>query len=385
MFAPFRFEATEMPPGTAELRKRVRDFLGTRHSQWSGWLKGHSWTGFDRDFTREVGRQGWIGMTWPKTYGGGERSMMERYVVLEEMLAVGAPVGAHWIADRQSGPLLLRVGTEDQRRRYLPPITRGEIAFCIGLSEPDSGSDLASIRTRAEKVPGGWKINGRKIWTTNAHLSEFMIALVRTSGTPADRQAGLSQFIVDLRSSGVEVRAIADLTTEAHFNEVTFDDVFVGDDALVGHEGQGWQQVNAELAFERSGPDRYMSAFPLLTELIDRLGTAQSPDRLASKRIGQALAELAVLRQMSVSIAGMLEAGETPNQEAAVVKELGVTFEQRAPDLVRELIDVPEGIADGDVLSEMQAAVLQLSPTFPLRGGTREIIRGIIARGLGLR
>jgi acyl-CoA dehydrogenase len=140
--------------------------------------------------------------------------------------------------------------------RFPPAITRGEISFCIGLSEPDSGSDLASIRTRADKVDGGWCINGRKNWTTNAHLSEFMIALVRTGAGPADRHAGLSQFVIDLRTDGIELREIRDLTNEAHFNEVAFDDAFVADDALVGEVGHGWEQVTAELALERSGSER---------------------------------------------------------------------------------------------------------------------------------
>lgn len=382
MFTPFRFEPCVMPDSAGALRERVRSFLREHEGSWTPWLKGHSWTGVDRDFSREVGKQGWIGMTWPKTYGGGEISMMERYVVLEEMLAIGAPVGAHWIADRQSGPLLLRVGTEAQRRRYLPPITRGDYAFCIGLSEPDSGSDLASVRTRAERVPGGWRIDGRKIWTTNAQICEYMIALVRTSGTVQDRQSGLSQFIIDLHTPGVEVRAINDLTKEAHFNEVTFDDVFVADDALVGSEGQGWNQVNAELAFERSGPDRYMSVYPLLPILIDTVRQQGGADRLDARRIGQTVAELAVLREMSVSIAGMLAIGATPNQEAAVVKEVGVALEQRMPDLVRELAGSQPALP---ALAEMHRAATQLAPTFSLRGGTREIIRGIIARGLGLR
>lgn len=382
MFEPFRFEPASMPPETEALRAEVRAFLSDWQDRWSPWLKGHSWTGFDREFSLAVGARGWIGMTWPRAYGGGERSMMQRYVVLEEMLAVGAPVGAHWIGDRQSGPLLLRVGTEEQKRRWLPPIARGEVSFCIGLSEPDSGSDLASIRTRATRVPGGWRIDGRKIWTTNAHLSQCMIALVRTSGTPQDRQAGLSQFLIDLSTPGVEVRGIRDLTGEVHFNEVTFDGAFVGDDALVGTEGQGWEQVNAELAFERSGPDRYMSAFALVAPMIDAIAAEGAADRLSARAIGQLIAELSVLRRMSVSIAGMLAAGEAPNQEAAVVKELGVGLEQRMPDLVRSL--APDR-GTGDPLHEMHAAVLQLAPTYSLRGGTREIIRGIMARGLGLR
>lgn len=324
-------------------------------------------------------------MTWPRQYGGHERSALERYVVLEELLAVGAPVGSHWIADRQQGPLILRVGTEAQKQRYLPRIASGDISFCIGLSEPDSGSDLASIRTRADRSGHGWKINGRKIWTTNAHLSEYMVALVRTGASPADRQVGLSQFIIDMREPGVEVRKIRDLTGEAHFNEITFDDVAVDADALVGVEGRGWEQVTAELAFERSGSERYMSAFPLLPLAVDQIAVDGSADRLAAIEIGKAVAEVAIMRGMSMSIAHMLAEGETPNQEAAVVKELGAGYEQKLPEIVRQLVKVDVGAESSSQLGQMLAAVTQLAPTFSLRGGTREIVRGILARGIGLR
>ncbi len=162
MTSPFDFKPLEIPAGCAPLRREVRAFLAEASRDWSGWKIGHSWTGFDRDFSREAGRRGWIGMTWPKRYGGHERSAVERYVVVEEMLAAGAPLGAHWFGDRQSGPLLLRLGTEEQRARFLPSIARGESAFCIGLSEPDSGSDLASLRSRAVRAEGGWHLNGGK-------------------------------------------------------------------------------------------------------------------------------------------------------------------------------------------------------------------------------
>lgn len=385
MYTPFHFSPPRLPPNAAQLREEVREFIAGHCHKWSGWLRGHGWTAFDRDFSKALGQRGWIGMTWPKAYGGAERSMLERYIVLEELLAAGAPVGAHWIADRQQGPLILRVGTEEQKQRYLPAIARGEVSFCIGLSEPDSGSDLASIRTRADRSEGGWKINGRKIWTTNAHLSEYMVALVRTGASPADRQAGLSQFIIDMKSPGVGIRQIKDLTGEAHFNEITFDDVQLGDDALVGQVGSGWEQVTAELAFERSGSERFMSTVPLLPLVVDQVAASGGADRLAAVEIGKAMAELAVMREMSVSIAGMLAEGETPNQEAAVVKELGATYEQRLPELVRQLARVPIGEHSASELGQMMAAVVQLAPTFSLRGGTREIVRGIIARGIGLR
>jgi alkylation response protein AidB-like acyl-CoA dehydrogenase len=321
---PFNFEPLELPAALLPLRREVRAFLADHGASWSGRAIGHSWTGFDRAFSREVGGRGWIGMTWPRQYGGHERSGLERYVVVEEMLAAGAPVGAHWFGDRQSGPLLLRLGTPAQRERFLPLIAQGDAAFCIGLSEPDSGSDLASLRSRATRVDGGWRLNGRKVWTTNAHLCDFMIGLFRTGGpAETDKHKGLSQFLIDMRSSGIAVRPIRDLTGEAHFNEVTFDDVFVPDAMLVGAEGEGWTQATAELAFERSQPDRYMSCFPLLPLVMDALSQNGTADRLAERHLGEAIAELVVLREMSLSILGQLEAGRSPAQEAALVKDLG--------------------------------------------------------------
>ncbi len=372
-----RFELRDAPPGSAALRREVRAFLAGQGRGWPPEVRGRSWMGFDRDFSRAVGARGWIGMTWPQRYGGHERSAMERYVVLEEMLAAGAPVGAHWIGDRQSGPLILRLGTEAQRKRVLPAIARGEAAFCIGLSEPDSGSDLASLRTRAERVPGGgWRLNGRKVWTSFAHRCDWMIALVRTAPAEKDgpRHAGLSQFLVDLRLSGIAIRPIRELTGEDSFNEVTFDDVLLPGDALIGREGEGWAQATSELAFERSGPDRILSSFPLLAAALE-----VAPDPVP---IGRMVARLATLRAMSFAVAGMLEDGKSPAREAALVKDVGNSYEQSVPERVRELIDVAEA---PEALRRLHAYVTQVAPSFSLRGGTREILRGIIARELGLR
>lgn len=384
MNSPFNFQSFIVPPELDGLRNEVRAFLREMSQEWTGWDIGHSWTGFDRTFSREVARRGWIGMTWPKSYGGHERSMIERYVVVEEMLAVGSPVGAHWVGDRQSGPLLLNVGTEEQKRKYLPLIASGEAAFCVGLSEPDSGSDLASLRSKAEKVEGGWRLNGRKIWTTYAKECDFIIALFRSSSDPKVKQKGLSQFIIDLGSSGVDIHPIKDLTGEAHFNEIVFDDVFVADDCLVGTEGAGWAQVNSELAFERSGPDRYLSSFPLLPLAIDSIAP-ESVDRLAARTVGEAFAEMTVLREMSLSILKQLSVGFSPMQEAAITKLLGTGLEQRMPELVREITDLLPINNASDRLSNLQAYLTQVVPSFSLRGGTNEIMRMIIARGLGLQ
>jgi alkylation response protein AidB-like acyl-CoA dehydrogenase len=379
---PFHFEPCSLPEEAETLRRDVRVFLDDVGANWTPAQRARSWDGFDPAFSRQVAARGWIGMTWPKRYGGHERSALERYVVLEEMLFAGAPVSFHWIADRQSGPLLLRFGTEQQRLDILPRIASGELCFCIGMSEPDAGSDVANIRTRARHVDRGWQVTGTKLWTTNAHRAHYMIGLFRTAGEPADRHAGLSQFLVDLSLPGITVRPIRDLTGGEHFNEVIFDDALLPEEALIGREGEGWRQVMAELAFERSGPERFLSSVRALIELIRSSGTDISDETAAL--VGRLTAQLVTLRKMSLSIAGMLQAKRAPALEAAVVKDLGGTFEQSLPEAVQAFAGVELGSGDCD-LHEVLTYLARMTPAFSLRGGTREILRGIIARGLGLR
>ena len=194
-------------------------------------------------------------MTVPSEYGGHGRSFLERFVVTEELLAAGAPVAAHWIADRQIVPSLLKYGTEHQKSQFLPRIVRGECFFAIGMSEPDSGSDLASVRTRAERVEGGWSLSGTKVWTSGAHLAHAFIVLARTAAVdPTHRHAGLSQFIVNLRGPGVEIRPIVSMNGAHHFNEVILDSAFVPDAMVFGEIGNGWQQVTSELPSNAAGP-----------------------------------------------------------------------------------------------------------------------------------
>ncbi len=381
--ATFQFDLLDLPPEALALRDEVRAFLSQTVGGQAAHRRARSWGGFDRDFSKKVGERGWIGMMWPKKYGGHERSALERYVVLEEMLAAGAPVSAHWVADRQSGPLLLRFGTEAQRERFLPRIARGELAFAIGMSEPDSGSDLASIRTRAEHVPGGYRVNGTKVWTSNAHISDYMIALFRTRVVPDKKHEGLSQFLVDTKTPGITIRPIIDLAGGHHFNEVVFQDAFVPEDMRVGEEGNGWKQVSAELAFERSGPERYLSSIQLVIETIREVG--KEPGERAAVTIGRLVAHLATLRQMSLSVAGMLQAGQNPNLEAAVVKDVGTSFEQEIPETIHALIGVEPRPEAGSAFERTFGYLVQHAPSFSLRGGTREVLRGIIARGLGLR
>ena len=372
--------ADMLSAGHADLRHQVRDFLDGELEAGSFVPRCDSWlTGFDAQFSRRVGERGWIGTTFPKQYGGVGADPFARFVIAEELLAAGAPVAAHWIADRQSGPSILRFGTEEQRQRYLPGIVRGELFFAIGMSEPDAGSDLAAVRTRAERVDGGWLVSGTKVWTSHAHHAHHMLTLVRTS--PADatrRHAGLSQFIIDLASPGVRCNPIRLISGAHHFNEVVLEGVFIADDQVLGTVGEGWTQVTHELAYERSGPERILSTFPLLEEARTTLASTTEGRRL----VARLTAELWTLRAMSIAVAAELQAGHTPNVEAATVKDLGTRFERDLVHAVAGALGVePDPEAEGTLPGILAGALLQ-APGFTLRGGTTEILRGIVAKAV---
>jgi acyl-CoA dehydrogenase len=375
--------ADMLPAMYAGLRDQVRGFMADQIEAGSFVPRCDSWlTGFDPQFSRRVGERGWIGVTFPERYGGAGADPFARFVIAEELLAAGAPVAAHWIADRQSGPSILRFGTEEQRQRYLPGIIRGELFFAIGMSEPDAGSDLAAVRTRAERADGGWLVSGTKVWTSHAHHAHHMLALVRTS--PADatrRHAGLSQFIIDLASPGVRCHPIRLISGAHHFNEVVLDGVFVPDDQVLGTVGEGWTQVTHELAYERSGPERILSTFPLLEAARTTLAATTEGRRL----LARLTAELWTLRAMSIAVTAQLQAGRTPNVEAATVKDLGTRFERDLVHAVAEALGVePDPEAEGALPGILADALLQ-APGFTLRGGTTEILRGIVAKAVTSR
>jgi hypothetical protein len=375
---------SEIPASAEALRPAVRAFLDNALRGQPIDRLARSWMGFDAEFSRALAARGWVGLTLPREYGGGGQDAFHRFVLAEELLCRGAPVSAHWIADRQSGPLILKYGTDAQKAFFLPKICAADIFFCIGMSEPQSGSDLAGLRTRATRSADGWVLKGQKLWTTNAHKAHYMIALVRTSGTPEDRHKGLSQVVVDLSLPGITVRTIGDLTGDAHFNEVFFDDVLLPADAIVGQEGEGWAQVTAELAFERSGPERIYGSLVLFDAWLDHLrGDGATPGEVTLA--GRLLSHLVPLREMSVALSAKLAQGASPVIEAALVKDLGTEFEQAIPNLIADALGADPLRVRPEMLMRTLAYVLQVCPEFSLRGGTREILRGVIARGLGLR
>jgi len=386
MTVNLQFDPIRLPRECEILRAEVRAFLSEEIAAgtFDPHQPGHG-DSYNRAFSRRVGAKGWIGMTWPKRYGGHERSQLERYVVTEEFRVANAPSHLHFVADRQSGPILLKYAPEHVKADVLPRICRGELCFSIGMSEPGSGSDLFAAKTKAAKTDGGWRINGSKIWTTSAQVADYMLALFRTAPpTKENRRHGLTQFLVNMKAPGIKVNPINQMTGKPGFNEVVFDDAFVPDDHVLGEIDGAWKQATSELAYERSGPERFLETFYLLLELIRVLGP--EPDLRGAEGLGRLVAQLHTLRRMSVSVAGMLQAGKEPVVEGSIVKDLGTLWEQKLPGRVRELAAFVEAeILNRATLEDQLAFATVVAPKFTIQGGTTEILRGIIARGLGLR
>jgi len=365
----------------AELRASVREFVRADRETF-GWSPTvDSWLScWDEGFSARLGDAGFLGLTIPAQWGGRGLGHLHRYVVTEELLAHGAPVAAHWVADRQVAPALLAYGTAEQRQRLLPSIAAGRFYSAIGMSEHGAGSDLAAVQSRATRTDGGWILNGTKVWTSGAHHAHQIVVLARTSPTdPAHRHAGFTQFLVPCSSPGVTIEPIVLMSGEHHFNEVIFDDVFVSDADVLGTIGEGWHQVTAELSFERSGPERILSTAPLITVAI-RAVASTAPFEQNAATVGELLARLISLRQLSVSVARTLAEGGSAAGQAALVKDLGTRFEQESVDLVADLVETPE-----PALREMLDAAALHRPLFTLRGGTNEVLRGVVAREMGVR
>jgi acyl-CoA dehydrogenase len=379
--ANLSLDLPELTPAAEALRADIRAWVAEERAAGRLTAPTNVGMGWCEDTTKRIAAKGWIGMTWPTDYGGGGRTALERYVMNEELLAASVPVRAHWAADRQQGPIILKFGSEAQKRRFIPGIIAGETYFCIGLSEPEAGSDLAALKTRAERVKGGWRVNGRKIWTSNAHRAHYMVALVRTSPAGDARHVGMSQLIIDLTSPGISVSPIVAMNGEHDFNEVLLEDVFVPDDMLIGEEGNGWFQGSTELAYERAGPERWLSSFCLICALVGVLGKDVRQSTLEA--LGGLIAQLLTLRQLSLSVASMIESGLSPNVEAAVVKDLGTKFEQESVRVVRDIVSA-EKLNDPALRALLTHAEIS-APSFTIRGGANEILRGVIAKAIGLR
>ncbi len=377
-----RFTPTELTGPERDLQAEVREFLAAElppgsHEPCLGMAADH-----DREFSSKMAARGWVGMALPSRWGGSDRTAVQRFIVVEEMLRWGAPVGHHWVADRQTGNVILKFGTDEQRERFLAPICRGELGFSIGMSEPDSGSDLASVSTRAERADDGWIVNGTKIWTSNAHMNDWFICLLRTAPMEdGNKHAGLSQFLIDLSSPGLEISPIPFLDGSHHFNEVTFHDVFVPDTNVVGQPGMGWHQNTTEMAYERGGPDRWLSPFSTVEQLLREAAGTPMQDTV-SDLFGELAARWWGIRNLSLSVARLIDEGEAPSVESALVKEMGTRYEQEVVEKLVQLIDEEYSPESESLFERLLAQCVVTFPGNTIRGGTIEILRSVASKGL---
>jgi alkylation response protein AidB-like acyl-CoA dehydrogenase len=331
-----------------------------------------SWiNGFSKEFAQEMAAHGWIGMTWPVEHGGGGQPDINRLIVAEELIAAGAPVAAMWFADRQMGPTLIKFGTPDQQAEFLPGILSGESTWCIGMSEPDSGSDLASLTTTAERNGDDFVINGQKIWTSFGESADYCYLICRTDSTGKPHQ-GISEIVVPMDTPGIEVRPITDMTTNRHFCEVWFTDVRVSALNLVGVEGNAFKQTMAQLEHERGGIDRLVSNQALYEIAKDRADRRDPLVRqeMAGIEIGYRLGRILVTREVLK---------QAPKGFSAATKCFCTEHEIRVSDFVARTLG-PEA-----TLWNETTQGLAYAPAYTIMGGTSNIMRNILGeRVLGL-
>ncbi len=374
-------------PAETQVQEAIRAFLATAMPSPTGVPEDGWINGFSPEFSRRLGAAGWIGTTWPREYGGGGRSYVDRAIVTEELLRAGAPTAAHWVGDRQIGPALLAYGSEEQKRTILPRIVRGEIVFCLGMSEPGAGSDLASLKTRAVEDGDGFVVDGQKVWTSFAHQADYCYLVARTDPT-APRHRGISELLVDMRSPGITVRPLVDMTGEHHFNEVFFEGVRVPKTALIGEKNRGWFQIASQLDYERAGMERLLSYAPLFRDLEAHVrATGRGSDPLIRQELARFHTQLLAGRLLIYRIAWKLSRGITPTAETALAKIFGTELEQRIASFAGRVLGpyaTLGGVGATPLHGRVARAILN-APGFTIRGGTVEILRNIVAqRGLGL-
>ena len=332
-----------------------------------------SWiNGYSKEFSKELAGHGWIGMTWPDNpYSGPASPAIDRLIVGEELIKAGAPIAASWFADRQMGPALLAYGTPDQQAAFLPGIVAGETTWCIGMSEPDAGSDLASLKTSAERQGDMFVINGQKIWTSFGAVSDYCYLICRTSqeGPP---HAGISEVIVPMNTPGIEVRPIKDMTTNHHFCEVFFTDVRVPVENLVGQEGGAFKQTMRQLEHERGGIDRLVSNHALYLMALAQADTSNLVvrDEIARLEIGYPIGRIVVIREVLK---------QAPAGFSAATKCFCTEHEIRVSDFVSRVLG-PQATLWDDVTRGLSYA-----PGYTIMGGTSNVMRNILGeRVLGL-
>ncbi|MFC1953075.1 acyl-CoA dehydrogenase family protein [Chloroflexota bacterium] len=379
-----------------KFRQEVKDFLegeikqGNFQPSCDAWIQGYS-----TDFTKKVAQKGWIGLTWPKEYGGQGRSHIDRLILTEEMLRYGAPAACHWFADRQIGGGILSYGSEEQKRDILPKILAGDAYVGLGLSEPEAGSDLASLQTKATEDGDDYLMDGQKMWTSCGVFMNYIYLVARTDSNPETPQhRGISEFIFETNLPGITITPTIDITGSTAWAEVFFDSVRIPNTCMIGEKNRGFYQVVNQLDYERAGLERLMGNYPLFDALIqfvketERDGKPLSKHTTIRQKLAQLQTEFEIGRLLTYKVVLVMEEGRAPNVEASMAKAYSTAFEQKLAGVAMEILGLY-----GQLLAESKwAPILGMAPHsylgatgYSLQAGTSEVLRNIIAsRGLGL-
>jgi len=372
-----------------KFRQEVRNFLEEeiKKGYWEpacdAWIQG-----FDPEFSKRVAQRGWIGLTWPKEYGGQGLSYIDRLILTEEMLRYGAPAACHWFADRQIGGSIVTYGTDEQKRELLPKIIAGEAYIGLGMSETEAGCDLASLQTRAIEDGDCYIINGQKTWTSGGSFVNYFYLLARTD-PEAPKHRGISEFIIPADLPGINRIPMIDITGTEAWNDVFFDEVRVLKKCLIGEKNRGFLQALQQLDYERSGMERLMGNYPLFDAIVQFAKESKlSQESVIRNKLAQLRIEFEVGRLLIYRVALVMDEGRAPNREAAMSKAYSTAFEQRLAKAAMEVLG-----PYGQLLSESKLAPIRglavhsylASKGYSLQAGTSEILKNILAtRGLGL-
>jgi alkylation response protein AidB-like acyl-CoA dehydrogenase len=344
---------------------------------------------FTREMCRKLADRGWLTLTWPPEHGGAGADAWKQTIVREEMWAREEPRGPQYMNLSYIGPLIMRFGTPEQQRRFLPPMARGEVVWTQGFSEPDAGSDLAALRTVAVVRDDHYVVRGDKIWSSYADAPADWCLLLARTNREAPKHQGISVLLVDMTTPGITVRPVGTMAGPHEFNQILLDDVVVPRDCLLGEQDRGWEVVTTGLTFERVGIARYARARRILDLLVDyanatgRTGDPHLRDQLADLRARYEAARLLNYRAVS-----MMAAGDVPAAEASIARMHGTQLEQAVGHVGLELLGPAGQLRAGDEWAPLRGEIhrqwLRNIPT-TIAGGTLEVQKNIVARqGLGL-
>ena len=371
-----------------QFRQEIRDFLegeikqGLWEPKCDAWIMAH-----DPEFTKRVSKKGWIGLTWPKEYGGQARSFVDRLILTEEMLRYGAPAACHWFADRQIGGAIVHYGTDEQKKELLPMILRGEAYVGLGMSEPDAGSDLASLKTKATEDGEEFIIDGQKTWTSGGSYINWIYLVARTD-PDAPKHKGISEFFFRTDLPGVNVVPIADITGGEHFNEVFFENVRIPKTSLIGERNKGFYQILNQLDYERSGMERLMANYPLFEALVNyvketkRKGQPLSKDPLIRAKLAQLKVELEIGRLHMYRVAMVMDEGRAPNWESSMSKAYGTAYEQHLASAAIEIMGLYGQLSPQSKWAPIKGMAYHSylsSKGYSLQAGSSEVLKNILA------